>query len=129
MWRLKTQNAAGATQNKAQDVAGATQQKANEAGSYAGDKWEQTKQASSDTGKAAQDKANQAKDGTGSVLQQVVNTFLHLLTYAMMYVICQPTATPHSNVPEGYKWLNILRFPALYRYFEIYQSVLCIIAA
>jgi hypothetical protein len=66
------QNAAGAAQDKASDVAGATQQKSSEAGNYAGAKWEETKQASSDTAQAAKDKAGQAKEGTGNVLQQVL---------------------------------------------------------
>lgn len=69
---VRDQNAAGAVQDKASDVAGATQQKSSVAGNYAGEKWEQTKQATSDTAQAAKDKAGQAKEGTGNVLQQVL---------------------------------------------------------
>jgi hypothetical protein len=45
--------------------------KTNQAGGFAGEKWEQTKQAASDTTQATQDKAQDAKKATGGFVQQV----------------------------------------------------------
>jgi hypothetical protein len=70
-WHGSSQDAAGATQDKASQAAGATQDKANEAGNVAGQKWDQTKQASADTHQASQDKANDAKNAAGNALNQV----------------------------------------------------------
>jgi hypothetical protein len=64
------QNAGGATQDKAHDMAGAAQGKTKAASDLAGEKWESTKQASSNAAQAASNKAAESKDSVNGLLHQ-----------------------------------------------------------
>lgn len=64
------QNAGGATQDKAYGMAGAAQDKTKAASDLAGEKWESTKQASSNAAHAASNKAAESKDTVNGLLHQ-----------------------------------------------------------